>query len=67
MLVKRRNEKIGKELATDQQPQTGEGNQEQEQDECQRNVGPLKLAGRTILLVIQDGIGMEKIYEGDEG
>jgi hypothetical protein len=57
----------GNEIGRDRQAQADEDDQEQEQDGGQRDVGPLKLAGRAILLVIEDGIGVKKIDEGDEG
>ncbi|MBN2399591.1 MAG: hypothetical protein JXI33_04550 [Candidatus Aminicenantes bacterium] len=40
--------------------------QEEKQDESQRDVGPLKLAGRAILLAIQYRIGVKKINKSNE-
>jgi hypothetical protein len=64
--VEMRNKINGNNLVYGRQPETVEGDQEKEEDEGQRDVGLLKLAGRAIWLVIQDGIGVKKINEGDE-
>jgi len=66
LFVKKQNENNGKEFGNGRQPQEVECNEEKEKNECQCDVGPLELAGRAILLAIQDRIGVKKIDEGDE-
>ena len=56
----------GNDFGNGRQPQVSEGDQKKEEDESQRDVGPLELAGWTILLVVQDGIGVKKIDEQGE-
>ena len=60
----KRNEINENDLGNGRQAQAVEGDEEQEQNECQCNVGPLELAGRAIPLAIQDGIGVKEIDEG---
>jgi hypothetical protein len=63
----KRNEINGNDIVNGRQRQEIEGNEEKENNGCQRNVGSLELAGRAILLAIQDRIGVKKVDEGDKG
>ena len=62
----KRNEINWNDLGNNRQPPAIVGNEEKEQNEYQCDVGPLELAGRTILLAIQDRIGVKKIDKGDK-
>lgn len=62
----KRNEINGNDIDNGRQPQEVESNEEKENNECQCDVGPLELAGRAILLAIQDRIGVKKIDKCDK-